>query len=163
MISQKSIDSDISPENILIDNNDNPVLIDFDMSLKIPQVVQGCQLRRCRFTPQGRSGKKPYMAPETYNNEAFDGVMVDVWLIGTTTIAMLASQLPYDRPTIRDAKYQLLTSNLNVYLQDCGVTVSPPLIDLLKWMLKVNPQDRPSLEQILQHEALRILDDSLDK
>jgi serine/threonine protein kinase len=92
------------------------------------------------------------MAPELHNKQEFDGEKVDVWSIGATTITMITSQLPYDIPDVVDSKFALLTTNLPLYLQFYQVEVCPTLCCLLGWMLQIEPEQRPTLEQILQHE-----------
>lgn len=93
---------DLSPENVMIDEHES-LIIDMGMCLRVPypsdnghvpiqEAPEGVE--RCLVTPQGPSGKLPYMSPEVFSSKGpFDGHAIDVWTCGTILFCMLTGRL----------------------------------------------------------------------
>eukprot|EP00544_Gedaniella_sp_CCMP2646_P008186 CAMPEP_0202493764 /NCGR_PEP_ID=MMETSP1361-20130828/9977_1 /ASSEMBLY_ACC=CAM_ASM_000849 /TAXON_ID=210615 /ORGANISM="Staurosira complex sp., Strain CCMP2646" /LENGTH=451 /DNA_ID=CAMNT_0049124115 /DNA_START=208 /DNA_END=1563 /DNA_ORIENTATION=+ len=151
---------DISPENIMM-NGDGCLIIDMGMCLRIPytdpstnggvtDITRGTQKRLLK--PQGACGKLPYMSPEIYRNrDDFDGEAVDVWTVGTILFCMLSGNRSYETPHKSDAQFYWMTHGLTTLLNDWGVDLSNDAIDLLQGMLKLNPRDRLTIQEIENH------------
>ncbi|CAM9832267.1 unnamed protein product [Discosporangium mesarthrocarpum] len=70
----------MSLENLLVDNGNLVVVIDFGMALLCPRGPDG---GIAPMLPQGQCGKPNYMTPEVaLNTEAFNGFAVDIWACG---------------------------------------------------------------------------------
>lgn len=150
---------DLSPENVMIDVDNGCIIIDMGMCLRIPytnpsggvtDISQGTQKRLIK--PQGACGKLPYMSPEVYRNrDDFDGEAVDVWTIGTILFCVLSGNRSYETPHKTDAQFYWMTHGMDVLLRDWGVELSDEAMDLLCGMLKVDPRQRLTIDEIENH------------
>jgi serine/threonine protein kinase len=151
---------DLSPENIMIDDT-GCVVIDLGMCLRMPylnnhgivvDITQSSSERRLLMQPQGTCGKLPYMSPEIFiNKDPFDGEAVDIWSLGTILFCMLTGNRSYHRPDPSDAQFFWMTSGIERLLKDWDVNISLEAVDLLKGMLKTNPRDRLTLQEVMAH------------
>jgi serine/threonine protein kinase len=116
----------------------------------VTDITRGTQKRLLK--PQGACGKLPYMSPEIYRNrDDFDGEAVDVWTVGTILFCMLSGNRSYETPHKSDAQFYWMTHGLTTLLNDWGVDLSNDAIDLLQGMLKLNPRDRLTIQEIENH------------
>lgn len=153
---------DLSPENVMMDQ-DGCVVIDMGMCLRIPYLDDRGALvdvtkgrRRLLLSPQGTCGKLPYMAPEIYTNRtAFDGEAVDIWSCGTILFCMLSGNRSYQRAHRSDPQFYWMTHGIEMLLRDWSVTLSPEAVDLLKGLLKADPRERLTLNEVLNHPWFR--------
>lgn len=155
---------DLSPENIMM-HESGCLIIDMGMCIRIPytdphgdgekvtDVTRGTEKRL--ILPQGTCGKLPYMAPEIYKNRhPFDGGAVDIWTAGTILFCMLTGNRSYQRAHATDAQFYWMTHGLTMLLDDWNVTLSPEAVDILVGMLKIDPRERLTLEEVMQHRWL---------
>lgn len=155
---------DLSLDNIVLEANNNLVLIDFGLCLRVPyadssnyggvcDVSEGTD--RLLIKTQGRSGNLTYLAPEIIEgDEAFDGFAADIWSAGVILFVLLVGLAPFKWPNSSDVRYaqikrgklrELMTAHLPEN------TVSDEACDLLQNMLWRDPRQRLTLAQILQH------------
>jgi serine/threonine protein kinase len=156
-------ESDISLENFAIDDNDNYVLIDFGMCLKIPTDTAEVTddngttvsfIKSYPIKPQGQCGKHNYMSPEIYRNDSFDGESVDVWSLGVIFFMLLSGKHPYKWSHPSDELFIQTTKNLDAYLRSHGVFISRSGLDLMEGILQETPSQRLKLSTILCHPWL---------
>ncbi|XP_068757067.1 serine/threonine-protein kinase pim-3-like [Montipora capricornis] len=122
---------DVKPENILVDMScDEAKLIDFGLSSEI----QEKPFTKFRGTPT-------YMPPEYTKHGQYDGCQGAVWQMGILLVDMLS-------PTVRAFKdpRDALIKPPNV-----PKDLSPELKNLIHSLLNINPVNRPTLRQILNH------------
>jgi len=152
---------DLSLENILV-NEDNCLVIDFGMCLRVPysdredpsmvtDVGRGGVRRLIK--PMGTCGKHNYMSPEIYeNSKNFDGFAVDLWSAGVILYIMLTGFPPYDHATRADQRFEIIVEGLLVnQLKEWDINLSDEAGDLLQSMLKENPRDRLTLGEVMNH------------
>lgn len=72
---QRIAHMDISPENILLDENGRCKLIDFGMSIFLPRNHEPETV----YPGLAKSGKASYISPEVYKGEPYDPVKADIW------------------------------------------------------------------------------------
>jgi len=155
---------DLSLENILVDEN-NSLIIDLGMCLRVPyssrenpsQVtdVSRGSIRRL-IQPYGTCGKHNYMSPEIYQNaHAFDGFAIDLWAAGVILYIMLTGFPPYDHATMADTRFEIIVNGaLMDQLKTWEIYLSDEAGDLLQRMLQLDPRDRLTLAEVMQHPWL---------
>jgi len=145
---------DLSLENFVLDGEGERqklVIIDLGMALKIPYSVEGT---RRLISQQDRCGKGPYISPEIYNQEPFDGHAVDLWAAGIILFILLVGFHPWkqDFPRTTNRWYSLMSGGELVLLcQQWNILRSELSLTLMENMLRSNVRDRLCLGQILTH------------
>lgn len=120
---------DIKPGNILLSNGDVK-LCDFGSSFKWSnEEDKVCS----RIT-----GTSNYQAPEVVKGNEFLASAVDIWELGVLLHIILTNQFPYD---LEDK------SNLTI-----SENISAESFDLINSLLHLNPNSRPSIDDVLLHE-----------
>ena len=141
------IHRDITPDNILIDYNNNIIkIIDFGLS-----VIEGGNLI-LRFNCS-KVGRKDFCCPEIINNQKYD-FKCDIFSLGYTIYYLMNGQLPSKTIFNNDndvMRKPLKPVNNNNYNKD--------LNKLVDQMYSYNPNDRPSAAQALK--KLREIKNSL--
>lgn len=142
---------DLKLENILLDKKKHIKLSDFGFARELP----GCKDSNT-LLPQQNSfleticGTTVYMAPELIDRKPYLGQQADMWSLGVILYTLLYGYMPFDEDDDVKTAYKILNQE-PVYKQE----IPNDLIELIKWLLKKTPQDRPSsLLYVLQHPFL---------
>jgi len=153
--SKKICHRDLKPENILLCSLDdkNPVIKITDMGLS-KLVDLGTVLKTFCGTPQ-------YIAPEVIKGSSVFGgpkpysLKVDCWGLGVILYILLSGTPPFseDRRIKQELKDQILTANYTFYPQLFD-SISVEAKDLIQKCLKVEPSERISAEEIMNHPWL---------
>jgi len=94
--------------------------------------------------PGRKVGTHEYLPPEViFNNPLIISSKVDIWSLGVTLFVMLTGLFP-----VIYSGSQMMISDLSIINTYCGST---DCINLLSWIFTNNPQDRPTIDDILQH------------
>ena len=129
------IHRDIKPENLLLNEGGRVLLADFGWS----NFSDGGVRKTFCGTPE-------YIAPEMLLKKGHD-TGVDVWSVGVLMFELLAGYSPFVAKNNQDL-YQNIRRLKIQWPKDM-----PPLAkNLIGKILKLNPLDRPSLEEILDHQ-----------
>ena len=134
------IHRDIKPENILIDHEGRCKLADFGWS----------NFDNGRKNRDTFCGTPEYLAPEMINQSGHDK-SVDIWALGILLFEMLTGRIPFN---INEDKIQLYNS---IKILKINWTDDFPRLakDLVSKILCINPNERLSLEEILNHQWFR--------
>jgi serine/threonine protein kinase len=94
-----------------------------------------------------------YIAPEIIAQQPYDGFKVDIWSAGICLYSMVTNHLPWvieGEISIQEVWMATIEQICqgNIIYDD---TMSEELKDLLSQMLTVNPDDRPSADDVLNH------------
>ena len=128
------IHRDIKPENILLDENGRCKLADFGWSNYVnPDKV------RVTFC-----GTPEYLAPEMVNKIGHD-TSVDIWALGVLCFELLTGKLPFNGRNNKELFSNIGALNINWPEND----FNPLAKNLIIKILKKNPKERPSLDEIL--------------
>lgn len=147
------IHCDLKLENILINDNHEIKIIDYDLSIICPD--------KDGYVADRIFGTKQYIAPESHDLNIYSKKS-DVWQIGVILYYMILRKFPYKNDII------LLNSSRNLYRKNIFKHInlnhlkkslcnkySEELIDLLKKMLIFNESNRISIDEILDSDWLK--------
>ena len=129
------IHRDIKPENVVLDQNMKAKLTDFGWS----NYMQG-DMKRTTVC-----GTPVYLAPEIINNRGHDE-KGDIWCLGVLLFELLTGISPFQGFDVQTIKYNI--NRLNIAWQK---NMDRDAVDLIKRILKYNPEERISLENMLLH------------
>ncbi|KAL3313899.1 Checkpoint kinase 2 [Cichlidogyrus casuarinus] len=140
---------DLKPENILLLTNDQETLIkvaDFGLS---KLVNENTFLKTFCGTPN-------YLAPEVLQSAGSAGYTcaIDVWSLGVIIYICLVGYPPFtEERTDMTMRNQILKGSYD-FPDDFWSGISPAAIDLIKRMLTVDPNQRITLNEALNHPWL---------
>ena len=117
---------DLKPENIIMQNQNIPILIDFGCSKVCNQRIN---------KSNQMLGTELYCSPETMKD--YFHLKSDVWSFGLIMHIILTGFLPYKKPVKK-----------NKFLDDKA-------IDLINLMLSENIEYRPNIREILDHDYFK--------
>lgn len=135
---------DIKPHNLLMTTQGKVKLCDYGVAIKVES--------RENDILKSTEGTYHFMAPEMWNYDIkeFSGIKADIWALGVTLYAMTYNKMPFW------ADNELELANVIVKEEPSfqyDREVSLELKQLILKLLKKDPEERPSLEEILQSDA----------
>ncbi|KAH9582061.1 Protein kinase domain [Trypanosoma melophagium] len=132
---------DLKPENIMMEQGSTTIKIgDFGLA---SVTHDGCFFETSCGTPN-------YASPEIVSGKPYGGPEADVWSCGVVLYTMVAGALPFDDTNVENLFKKIQTAN---YIMPSGL--SEEVRDLLRRMIVVNPLERATMEQVMQHPWLR--------
>ena len=134
------IHRDIKPENILLDQDGRCKLADFGWS----NFDDGNKNR------QTYCGTPEYLAPEMVTKSGHNE-SVDIWALGVLLFEMLTGRTPFNFTGDRIQLYNNIKSLRIVWTDDFPQLAK----DLVGRILKLNPKDRITLDQMINHQWFR--------
>jgi serine/threonine protein kinase len=157
-LQQRSIaHRDVSLENIMYNAADHAtVLIDFGLSVKLQTDANGDTVP----VRNAACGKGYYLPPEvdwTGNHpRPVNPMLGDIWSAGMCLLYAILGFPPIERACNDDTRYTFLTTGrLAELVEHWEIDMSPECIDLVQMILRPEPSERPSLQQIWQHSWMQ--------
>jgi len=136
---KNTIHRDVKCANVLVDSNGQVKLADFGLAK---------QMNKSLAT--SFKGTPFYMAPEVMvplkNNRAY-GVAVDIWSLGCTVIEMAQGKPPWSELGVCGFFFKVTKGELPPIPQHLKNETK----DFIQQCLRVNPEDRPSARELLEH------------
>jgi serine/threonine protein kinase len=132
---------DIKPENILFlqagPDLSSVVLADFGLARKCPQ----------GYCTTDFVGSNLYVAPELLLHARYNE-KIDIWALGITLYACLTGSSPAFGP---EAEREILSGLPDLFNAEEADLLSRDAKDLIRWMLSVDPERRPSAKEAMGH------------
>jgi serine/threonine protein kinase len=114
-----------------------------------------CPTERAPNMSRKLVGSEPYMAPEEFEDEAFDPQLVDLW-----ACAMIHNRIPWEKPTQDDPHYQfylktrLLEGPAGFELIE---NLGAPARAVIKRILVPDPKERITVAEVMETEWFKEL------
>ena len=135
----KIIHRDIKPENILLDENNNAYLTDFGWS---NYIINDRRRNTICGTPF-------YLPPEMVNEKGHDET-ADIWCLGVLLFELTNGKVPFEGKDVEEVGNNIINMNIK-----WSPDVNPDAKDLISKILRSNPNERLTLEQILSHKFFK--------
>lgn len=94
-------------------------------------------------------GTPNYIAPEILEGRNGHSYEVDTWSLGVIIYTLLIGKPPFETSDVKTT-YQKIKRNSYSFPENAKI--SPQAKDLVKKILTLEPENRPSLNQILEHD-----------
>ncbi|XP_050294145.1 peripheral plasma membrane protein CASK isoform X2 [Anthonomus grandis grandis] len=172
------IHRDISPESILLATKENsaPVKLGgFGIAVQLPDKhfnnvpENGVCEYRTNLCPMGRMylkadkagrvGSPAFMAPEVVEKKSY-GKAVDIWAAGVLLHVLLSGTLPF-HGSGRRLTEAICRGKLSINASPLWEFISDSAKDLIQQMLTVDPKQRITIQEVLNHRWLRDRDKAL--
>lgn len=146
--SQKIIHHDIKLENFIIGSDGKIKISDFGIS-SILKDKNKKNYMTC--------GSTAYMAPEMFLVDGLGGhgFEVDIWALGVSTFQMLTGRLPFEGPNKHSIEEKIKKCDYK-FPQNCQI--SSEAKDFIEKILQIDPDERPTLYDLMNHPFLKKLD-----
>jgi serine/threonine protein kinase len=140
MHDKRIIHRDLKPANILIFSDGN---------LKLGDLGLGRYMSDETFKAFSKVGTPLYMSPEVITSDGYD-FKSDVWSLGCVIYELITFKSPF-RTDEKISLFDLFNKiNKGDYPKITDEKYGAPVKELVDKMLKVNPQDRISLEEVIR-------------
>lgn len=131
---------DLKPENLLLNDADLIKIADFGLAT----LFQYRGNERMLTSPCGTA---PYVAPEVLSKNEYKAQPTDVWSCGIVLVAMLAGELPWDKPIFECADFVSWIKN-NSYQRTPWCKIENTALSLIRNILTYDPSQRFTIKQI---------------
>ena len=131
---------DLKPENVFIDEDLSVKLGDFGLARESEDGEMLTTL----------CGTLSYSAPEVIMRKDYDGKKADVWSLGIILFCLQVMAMPWTSTNTSEVSEQVINAEI-----DIPPTVSRQVADVILACMKKNPDDRPTVAEIMKMEWLR--------
>jgi len=145
---------DIKPENVLLSAEGDLKLSDFGLAALFKK---DGNLRLCNTV----CGSPPYIAPEIVSGRrsrradlldvGYAANICDVWSCGIVLFVLLVGNTPWDEPTLGSDEFKEYVETEGHTTDELWQNLPPEIVSLLRGMLKVDPAERFTLDEVRRH------------
>ena len=139
--SHKVIHRDIKAQNIFLTKNGIIKLGDFGIAKNLGNTWDFAKTI---------IGTPYYLSPEIINNKPYNN-KTDIWSLGVLLYQMITLKLPFEANNLPILSFKILKGKYNP-IPSC---FSKKLAILVNHLLKVNPDERPEMTEILKYDIIR--------
>lgn len=140
---------DLKLENIMYNKQTKEIkIIDFgfaEETINMSSTVSGSSRHRLQTN---FCGSLDYSAPEILQHIPFDGKKADVWALGVMTFALLTGDFPFTGKRRDHLMMNIVKAKFSI---PSRLSLSPNARSLLHRMLQRQPENRSSVNHLLQH------------
>ncbi|KAI0058681.1 Pkinase-domain-containing protein [Artomyces pyxidatus] len=143
---------DLKPGNVMIaDDGVTPILMDFGSCVRARVPIQNRSQALFQQDLAAEQSTMAYRAPELFDVKT--GIeldeKVDIWSLGCVLYALAYSHSPFENTQTTEQGGSIAMAVLNAQYKHPASNYSQSLKSLIDSMLKVNPRDRPDIQQVL--------------
>lgn len=138
---KKVVHRDLKLENIMMDSNMNPKIIDFGFTREV-ETKDKLLETYC--------GSVAYASPEMVSGQKYSGPEADIWSLGVILYTMVCGYLPFDDDV--ESRVHAKIMNLEYDVPDF---VTDSCVDLIGKILQLDPKNRISVQKMLEHAWLK--------
>ncbi len=145
---------DIKPENILLSKDGDLKVADFGLAALFRKDTE---IRLCNTV----CGSPPYIAPEVVAGKrvkrenilesGYAPNVADIWSCGVVLFVLLVGNTPWDEPTMKSYEFKEYVETSGRTSDELWHKLSPGVQSLLRGMLKLDPKERFTLEEVRRH------------
>ncbi|KAI0951182.1 hypothetical protein AcW1_008294 [Taiwanofungus camphoratus] len=143
---------DLKPGNVMIADDGSPILMDFGSAMKARIKIENRSQALLQQDIAAEQSTMAYRAPELFDVKT--GVTldekVDIWSLGCTLFALAYSHSPFENTQTTEQGGSIAMAVMNAQYKHPSSAYSQGLKSLIDSMLKVNPQDRPDIHQVIE-------------
>jgi len=159
------VHNDIKPGNILLANDNKPILIDFGSVSKARHTITNRKEALYLQEQADAQCTLGYRAPELFNVD-IDTVIderTDVWSLGCTLFTMAFLAPPFETDEM-NGSVALAAKNGATLPQDADTRFSKPFCQLILWTLNPDHKKRPFVKEVIDRttQVLRADEVTLD-
>lgn len=148
----KIVHRDLKPENILVVKSNSS---DLDFLIKV--IDWGtAKLVQPNEKMQEKLGSPYYIAPEVLTTKYDE--KCDIWSCGVILYILVCGEAPFDGESNAEIFEKIKKGKFD-FNKAAFKNVSDDIKDLIKMMLKLKPDQRPTAKKLLEHSWFKILDD----
>ena len=142
---------DLKTANILLDNNNSPIIMDLGSMARARVKVNGASEAQKIQDIAAERCSMPYRAPELWNVESYCVIdeRTDVWSLGCLLYAMCFFKSPFDAVYERGDSVALAVLSGNINFPE-NSPFSEDMHELILYMLRVNPMERPYIFSVIE-------------
>jgi len=135
---------DIKPENVLLADGNEIKLADFGFATHMHMASD-----QSENWADTSCGSPHYASPEVIAGQRYQGPQADTWSCGVMLFALLTGGLPFDGDSIPQLLRAVKSGKFSI-----PQWVDPSAAELIRSMLALRPEDRPSLDTVMNHPWL---------
>eukprot|EP00698_Gefionella_okellyi_P000559 TRINITY_DN10490_c0_g1_i1.p1 TRINITY_DN10490_c0_g1~~TRINITY_DN10490_c0_g1_i1.p1 ORF type:complete len:705 (-),score=126.62 TRINITY_DN10490_c0_g1_i1:65-2179(-) len=132
---------DLRLENVLLDSNGEVKVADFGHA--------GMFEMEWDMFSTALVGSLYHISPEQIANKAYSGCKLDIWAAGITLYRLLVGHLPFYSKDLTMLFYMINKGKFTL-----PSTLSAEAVDLVRQLLSLDPAQRPTAAEVLQHPFL---------
>lgn len=144
---------DLKADNLLLEIDGTCKISDFGISKKSTDIY-------ANNAEMSMQGTIFWMAPEVIDSIVEDkkqgySAKVDIWSLGCVVLEMFAGRRPWSNEAVVSAIYKIGKTKLAPPIpDDINEFISPAAKDFIQQCFVINPEERPTTKELLQHEFI---------
>eukprot|EP00045_Choanoeca_perplexa_P003646 m.32442 g.32442 ORF g.32442 m.32442 type:complete len:304 (-) comp12151_c0_seq2:41-952(-) len=143
---------DVKPANVLLSDQDEPILMDFGSMTKATLEIKSRQEAIRQQDIAAEHSSLPYRAPELIDvaSQCTLTTKTDVWAIGVMLYALAYHDTPFERLVMNGGSLPLAIAQGKITYPSDNTTYTDEFRQLIESLVVVDPDLRPSMSQVIE-------------